>query len=294
VKARSAAGLLALGFYALNLADAAAAEPKSAPAEPAAAADLQSPEQRDTRGSAYSLPGGMWAFNVGALGLRGGEAFAKVGIGYGFGARVQGELNLAHLGVGLLNVAGSWQFLDTRHFDLGVRLGLWYGHGDWFWIVGGLAKELVSKLDVLNIPLAVTASVPASRWVAFDLGVEYVHGEVFGEITGISVYRKAQLGVRQLTFQPGVRFFVSRRTELDVSSILPAYTGVPTERSNTRTGETKNFASVPFSEMWSLALGVRSRFADGLFGSIRLHYGEVTRGLYGAALYPSFNLEYRL
>jgi hypothetical protein len=45
--------------------------------------------------------------------------------------------------------------------------------------------------------------------------------------------------------------------------------------------------------MWSVEVGLRSRFADGLFGRISLPYGEIARDLYGAPLYPSFGVEYR-
>jgi len=40
--------------------------------------------------------------------------------------------------------------------------------------------------------------------------------------------------------------------------------------------------------------GLRSRFAEGVFGSVRLHYGDIPRGLYGSRLYPSFEVEFRL
>src|SRR6185436_3393005 len=77
---------------------------------------LQGPEQRDVRDSAWVLPRGLWAFDVSALGIGGGEAYARLGVSYGLGAGVQLDLNLAHIGVGLFNLAARWQVLETPDF----------------------------------------------------------------------------------------------------------------------------------------------------------------------------------
>jgi len=273
-------------------ASAAAATQPQAPAAPGGAppspagGDLQSPEQVSTRNSAYSLPRNTWGFNVGALGIGGGDAFATLGVGYGFGAGLQANVNLAHASVGLLNLALGWHFLDTRYFDLGARVGFWYGHGQWFWIARGVAKDLVSKVDVLQVPIELTASAPLTRWLELDLGAQYAYASLLGSASdGRSVFVDAQIGARQFIVQPGARFFLSDATALEVFAKLPAFTTVPTERRD---------ISVPFKSTWSMEGGFRSRLARGLFGTIRLHYGSVADVLYGSRLYPSFELEYRL
>ena len=273
----------------VNSAPAAtAATPAASSAVPPllAAGNLQSPEQVSTRNSAYSLPRNTWAFNVGALGIGGGDAFATLGVGYGFGARVQANINLAHASVGLLNLAAGWHFLDTRYVDLGARVGFWYGHGKWFWIARGLTKELVSKVDVLQLPIELTASAPLTRWLELDLGAHYAYASLLGSVSnGDSLFADAQIGARQFFVQPGARFFLSDATAFEVFAKLPAFTTVPTERRD---------ISVPFKSTWSMEGGFRSRLARGLFGTIRLHYGSVSDVIYGSRLYPSFELEYRL
>lgn len=259
-----------------------AVEPPAAPPP----GDLQSPEQVSTRNSAYSLPRNTWAFNVGALGIGGGDAFATLGVGYGFGAGLQATINLAHASVGLMNLGVGWHFLDTRYFDLGARVGVWYGHGKWFWIARGVAKELVSKVDVIQVPLELTASAPLTRFLELDLGVQYAYASLFGSVgDGESIFADAQLAARQFFVQPGARVFLSDATALELAAKLPVFTTVPTERRD---------ISVPFKSTWSMEGGFRSRFARGLFGTIRLHYGSVADVLYGSRLYPSFELEYRL
>jgi hypothetical protein len=39
---------------------------------------------------------------------------------------------------------------------------------------------------------------------------------------------------------------------------------------------------------------VRSRLRRWLFATTRLHVGQISKHVYGALLYPSFNLEFRL
>ncbi len=50
---------------------------------------------------------------------------------------------------------------------------------------------------------------------------------------------------------------------------------------------------MPFKYTWGLEGGLRSRLARGLFGSVRLNYASVSSLLYGARLYPSFEVEIR-
>jgi hypothetical protein len=61
--------------------------------KPSVPNDPQSPEQASTRGSAYTTPGGMWAFDIGALAIGGSEALAKPGAAYGLGAGFEVEAN---------------------------------------------------------------------------------------------------------------------------------------------------------------------------------------------------------
>jgi hypothetical protein len=268
-----------------------AATPATAPVQPAEPpvpplSGLQSPEQVSTRYSAYSLPRGMWALDIGAFGISGGDAFAKIGAAYGLGGGVQLEVNLAHMGLGLLNLSANWQFVDTRYFDLGASIGVWYGHGEWFWIARGAAKTIASKIDVVSIPVAVTASAPLTDWLQLDLALQYTYGDIYGATTAdISLFEDAEIGLRQLFFRPGAHLYISDNTSFDLSAKLPVYTDLPRDRAETE---------LPFSRTWTLELGLRSRLTPGVFGNLRLHYGDVGDALYDAPLFPSFDVEFRL
>ena len=271
------------------MSPALAAEPAAAPtAAPSSPPHLGSPEEASTRNSAYSLPPSTWGIEVGALGIGGGDSLAKLGVAYGFGAGVELGLNLAHASFGIFNLTGRWHFVDTRHFDLGLRVSGTYGHGEWFWVLGDVARKLVSNLDVIAIPVELTASAPVARFLQLDLGVGYRYAELFGTLGNEDnrfFYVESAIGLRQFGFRPGTRLFFWDNTALEIHALLPAYSAIPLEDREVK---------VPFSDAWSLEFGLRSRFVPGVFGNIRLQYGAVPRVVYGAALYPAFELEFRL
>jgi hypothetical protein len=282
-------GLLAAGACAGTLSSAARAAPapEVATAPAASKGDLQSPDQADTRHSAYSLPRGTWGLGISALGVGGGDVFAKLGASYGFGSGLEAGVNLAHLGVGLLNLSVAWHFVDTRHFDLGLRAGFWYGRGEWFWTAEGLAERIVSNLDVLNVPFLLTASVPVAHVAQFDLGLQYTYAQLLGSGANSdqsSPFSDAELAQRQLFFRPGARWFIADNTALEVSTKLPVYTSLALKGSS---------PELPFSETWAFEAGLRSRFAPDVFGNLRVHYGTVSKALYGSRVFPAMEVEMR-
>lgn len=265
-------------------ASTAAVPPAVSPPVPAVS-DLQSPEQVSTRYSAYALPAQQWAINAGALGMGDGDVFALLSVAYGLGAGVQLNMNLAHAGVGLLNVGAAWHFIDTRYFDLGLRSGLWYGHGEWFWIADPLAKKLLAKIDMVKVPVELTASSMPTRWLELDLAFQYNWAKLFGASPDEdSLFTKSQIGMVQFFMRPGVRFFISDNTALELFTKIPFYTAVPVGDRN---------PTVPFKDSWWFEGGLRSRLARGLYGNIRLNYASISDLLYGARLYPAFEIEVR-
>lgn len=248
--------------------------------------DLQSPDQVSTRHSAYTLPARVWSLEAGALGVGSGDVVALIGGTYGLGAGVEVGANLAHFTVGLLNASVGYHFVDTRYFDLGARLGAWYGHGDWYWIATPAAKKILSKIDVLSVPVELTASSTLTRFLELDLGVVYTYATFFGTSPPEqTIFTDSQLGLQQFFLRPGVRFFLVEHTALELFAKLPLYSAIPVGGKN---------PTVPFERTYTLEGGLRSRLARGLFGSVRIHYGSISDVLYNARLYPSFEVEFRL
>lgn len=275
-----------------HAADAAAPEPPAAvpasaatKADAAAVSDLQSPAEVNTRYSAYTLPANQWGINAGALGMGDGDVFALLSVAYGLPARVQVNMNLAHAGVGLLNIGAAWHFIDTRYFDLGIRSGVWYGHGEWFWIANPLAKKLLAKIDYVKVPIELTASSMPTRWLELDLSAQYNWAKMFGASSDDdSLFSKSQISTLQFFLRPGMRFFISDNTALELFVKLPLYTAVPVGDRN---------PTIPFKDTWWFEGGLRSRLARGLYGNVRLNYASISDWLYGARLYPAFEIEVR-
>ena len=263
------------------------ASPPPTPAvfSPPSTGDLQSPEQVSVRNSAYSVPQGTWAFELGALGIGSGDVYARAGVTYGIGAGLQVSMNIAHSIVGLFNVVAKWHFIDTRYFDLGARVGALYGYGPWVWATQGLNKELLSKLAVVNLPVALTASTLPTRWLELDLEVGYTYANIYGTTNDEhSLFYDSEIGLRQVYVLPGARFFLSDSTAVELFAKLPPYSAVADDTGTT---------NVPFSHALVLEGGLRSRLSRGFFASFRLHYGAIAEDLYGSRFYPFFDVEFR-
>lgn len=263
---------------------------------------LQTLEQRSTRYSAYSLPKGMWELDVGALGINSSEVYGRLGAARGFGHGLQLDLNLLHWAAGIFGVEGRWAFFENRYVGLAADVGFLYGHGAWIWILNDTAQEILADSDIVGCSGSLTASSPVTRWLQLDLLAQYTYGEFFGELgNGKSFYAESQIGARQVVFRPGLRAFASDATAIELAAKLPAYTSVPyqtdtslelgnRDREKSRSG----YRDAEFKNSWNIELGVRSRLQPWLYATVRVHYGKVAKALYGAPLYPSFTLEFRL
>jgi hypothetical protein len=284
---------LALVLALLSLAGPAAAETPGSPT------GLRSPEQRSVRHSAYALPSGMWSFDVSALGVTGDELYGGLFIRRGFGAGFELELNLAHYAVGLFGIGAQWNFLETRYLALAANIGFTYGHGDWMWIAGPVAKDLLEDADLITVPVAITASSAVLSWLQLDLSLNLRYGTVWGTLgDGDTLFANAEIGAHQVSFRPGARVFVSDATALELAFDVPVYTWVPWEGDITaefaRRGYEKSGsggAKLPTSQTWKLEGGVRSRLTPWLFCTLRLHYGRANRLLYSTTINPSLSLE---
>ena len=287
-----------MGGLALVLAVVCAARPAAAEVPN----DIRSPEQRSLRHSAYALPENMWSFDASVFGVTGEDVYGSLGVKYGFGAGFELDMNVAHVAVGLFNVGGHWNFLDTKHIALSAAVGFTYGHGAWIWIVGPLAKRLLQDTDLITVPFELTATSLVLPWLQLDLSVGARYATIWGTLgDGGSFYANAEIGANQLWIRPGVRAYVSDATALELFVDLPVYTSVPYEGELTlelrnrgweRSGSDR--ATVPLGDTWKFEAGLRSRFTPWMFGAVRLNYGRTNKLLYLTTVNPSVSLEFRM
>jgi hypothetical protein len=264
-------------------------------------ANLQAPQARSTRNSAYVLPPNVVGLEAGLMGLSADDLYGRIGIAMGFKHGLQVDMNLLHWGVALFNVNMRWNFLELRRFALAADVGFTYAHGDWVWILGWVGQKLASDANLYGVPVSVTASAPLSRWLQLDLAIQYRHSDVQGHLgQGQTFYADTEIGARQLLLRPSARFFASSRVALEVSARLPLYQRVPVGIEGTagvngeRDVSRNTYADVQFSSSWMIEAGIRSCLRSWLYATLRIQYGQLTDEVYGAPLFPAFSLEFRL
>jgi hypothetical protein len=262
-------------------------------------ADLQAPQQRSTRYSAYSLPDAVWSLEAGALGGSAEEAYGVLGVARGFKHGFQLNLNLVHWSAGLFHADVRWNFLERPHFALGADLGFSYAHGAWIWVLGDYARELISDADLIGVPVSLTASAPINRWLQFDLMVEGRYTQMFGTLgRGNTFFAETDIGARQVLIRPTARVYVSDSTALELTAKLAAFNRVPVSiepGGDSRFGTPRHgYADVAFSDSWNIELGVRSRIRRWVYATVRIQYGQTSKFIYGASVFPMFGLEFRL
>lgn len=265
------------------------------------ARDFDDPAQRTRRGTAYALDKGQWSTEAELLGVTTDDLFGRIGLGYGFGKGVQLDTNVAHIAVGLLNVELKWNFLDFPHFGMSASVGVIWGHGAWIWILDGLEQRIIRNTEIVVLPMSLWASSHLLDWLQVDFGIRYTHSQVFGDFESDSTLADGEIGIRQLSVLPSVRFYIVQTLELFVGARLPLYSAIPgAGEANTSLGEgvyagarTGTIDKPPFSQQFQLQFGARSAMAKTTFVTASIHYGKTVQSLYGSAFYPAFGVEYR-
>jgi hypothetical protein len=256
---------------------------------------------RNTRFSAYVLAPYVWSLDVGFLGINGDEIYGRLGTAVGLKHGFQIDANIGHWIAGLFGVNAKWAFYESQYIGLAAEIGFVYAHGGWLWLLDDLGQEVLKDSDLIGFPFGLTLSVPCTRWLEFGLPLQYQYSQVYGSVgTGATFYADTQFGGRQLIARPTLRVFMTDWTAFELTARLPLYNRVPYEVdssldvgkgfSNVRDG----YAKVPFSDGWALEFGLRSQLRRWLFVTTRLHVGQIAKAVYGASVYPSFNLEFRL
>jgi hypothetical protein len=261
--------------------------------------DITSAVSRDVAASGYTLPKGTWAFSAGLLGVGSDDAFASLGARVGVGAGFDVGANLAHVGVGMMNLNAGWMFLDSRSLSITLRFSPSYLHGDWVWIAS--SRDLVSGLDAWILPVTLTASSLATDWLQFDLAARAVDTEVLGNVDSQSLALQGQLAVRQISIDPGVRFHVMKRASFYARARLPLWTSLPgtatvevqLQDGVVAGGRSSGDKELPFENTVMATLGARAMVADATFLDFSFNVGHIAQTLYGSAVQPQLSLETR-
>lgn len=272
------------------------AEPPAVPEPPP---NISQPAYRDLRMSAYSLPAKTFSFETRLLGLAPDEMFASLGFDYGLGKGVQVGLNVAHFGVGLLNLSSKWTFLERGPVAVAVGFDPVYIHGDWLWVVR--MKELFAGIDTALFPVHVAGSFLATPWLQFDLSARYTAGVIVGSVATTNVDLDADLTAQEFALQPGVRIHLLGRSTLSLAAGLPLYRSVPAT-ANLEVelgpgialgGSLDGTRTKSLGDTYRIEVGVRSMVTKHIFLEFGLNFGPQIELVYGSPVYPRFGMEAR-
>ncbi|MCH2108067.1 MAG: hypothetical protein MK135_01970 [Polyangiaceae bacterium] len=241
----------------------------------------------------------QWAFDVELWGTSASDIYGGFGIHYGLGKGFEVGVNLLHLGAGVFNLSTKWNFLDLPQFALGLRFSPMFAHGDWVWIAR--SSTLVSGLNIWLFPVSLQLSAPILPWLQFDLSTDYVDSLVLGDVDEDSLLLDGTIALRQLAFQPVIRWHLLQRTSFYFQAKLPVITRIPGAISTEAPlvegvllgGEAAGRSSIPLKDTYVLTCGARSMIREDIFLDFSVNVGALAKKIYGNPISPRLQLEMR-
>ena len=267
----------------------------------ASAWDFHSPEERPTRGTAYTGAPMQKRLVVGFFGTQFDEMLAVVGLTFSPVKYWEFGMNLAHLGAGIVNINTKFNLLDKKYGGLGVGIGFIWAHGDWLWVLPPFQQRLAKGIDIFVIPLNLIGSIEATRWLHFDLTVGYNHVEVVGEMNGSQLFYDGELAAQQVFVLPKVRFFIWDKVSLNISGKLALWARMyyeavaevnitPGLRGGVRSAKYK--VEDPLYD-WLVTAAIKTELIEKLYLGVNLSVGPFTEKVYKHTLNTGLDLEWR-
>lgn len=258
--------------------------------------DFRSPEHRITTQTAYTLNERETRVDLGV----GGHDFGIDDVGldlrvrHGVVDRFELGTNVAHDAVSLFNLDARGTFVDRPHLGLGARLGLKWLPFRALYLLPPEAREALSELHFVVIPVDLTASVPVNRWFALHLTAGYQGVATAGTFHESGLQLAGGVGWRQWYFDGYLHFLTGRRAVIRVGLHAPAHTVALTDVSATvqvRPGvqgiaQSGEWQPVPFSETVRGSIGV-----EAYLGRRAGFRGTITYPGRFAAVYRSLDLD---
>jgi hypothetical protein len=266
----------------------------------AAPRDFQAPAERIVDRTAYTLTARQVRIDAGLVGLGTDDLGVNLGVAYGLTDWVELRLNLAHFGIGMLNVAAQFNLVDRRWWGLGVVLGLRWLRGDWLWLLRERTREQLAGVDMLGFPLEVVGSFPLLRWMGLHLKLAYTHSEVFGDIAFDEAALEGTAGVRHLYVEPVVRFYLWRRMAVTLGARLPLFARAAVQGATEAEVEPAlivgvrgaGWQDIAFDKLASYYGGLEWRFGRVTHLQLFLTHGPLN-DVIGTPVLPSINFYWR-
>ena len=265
------------------------------------ARDFHSPAERPVHGTAYTPAAKQKTFTAGVFGSSYSEMLAAIGIAYAPTRFWDFGINLAHLGMGVLNVNTKLNALDWKGFGIGLGVGFLWGHGNWIWALPPAEKALVRGIDMFVFPIQIIGSADATKWLHFDLVLEYNHVEVLGEMSGKHLFYDGAIGSSQLIIRPIARFYLKDRVALLVDGKLPMWGRIREEvASEIRLTDgvkggvrSAGYRTQKPLSTWLVSAGIEMEVKTGLYVAMNLAVGPYSEIIFRRILHMGIRFEWR-
>lgn len=263
--------------------------------------DWLAPRSRQLEHTAYTLQQHQLYLQVGAYGSERDDLYGELELAYGLGYGLQLGSNLFHCASGNWNIDLDWGLVDQSWIGVSLSTGLGLGVVQQMWVVREIWREMLRDVQLLTVPVQLTASLPVLDWLQIDLSAGYTHVSGFGEIDFSLGRLGGTLAQSELFVKPVVRVYVSPRLALIAQAHLPLWAELPVDVRTTvgddddplvdfRTAERER---VPFSENWGFKVGAETPVAANLSVRLQFAYSVPATDFYRTAVLPTVQLLYR-
>jgi len=264
--------------------------------------DFYDPQQRITDATAYALSNREVRVDTGLLGTGVQDLGANIDVAVGVGRGAQVSTNAAHLSLGIINASTKYTFVDRPRFGLGAQASFLWTRPTLIWLLPNEVTEPLKDIDLLIVPLELTASFPLARWVSLHLGGGYTHAELFGRIGNDASYFNAGLGARMVHLEPVVHFYLGNRVALILGGEAPVYlAAVEQVRSDIELEEgvvlgvrSAEWVAVPVGRAARGRLGVELRLGRRAYLQLFVARSALSNAGGGPPVLPSINAYWRL
>jgi hypothetical protein len=265
------------------------------------ARDFQSKEERPVHDTAFTPAAGQWRLDAGLFGSQVSDVAAVFGFTYAPNKSVSISFNLAHFGVGLMNVSTKYNFVDRGNWGIGLGVDFMWLHGAWFWTVEPEAREALSGIEAFFFPVRLIGTFEPVDNFHLDFKIEYWHGEVIGDLNAAEYFYDGYFGVRKIMISPMVRFFIADRLSLNFEFVLPLYgwtlhqlvAEVELDEGVTGGIKSSGYINGSMLKTWTFLPGVEAEILQNMYLGITLSIGAFAEQVYGRKFNLSTSFEWR-
>lgn len=185
--------------------------------------NFRDPKERPRESTAYTLTHGEFNIGLGLLGqgaynlLINGQFAAGIG---GKGGKGEVGVNLGHAAFGIVSVYGKYNFIDKKWWALSARVGLTWIYPKLVWAIPSQYRDPLGDINVLSIPVEITASFPVADWVGLHLTAGYRASALFGKIEEETAFLDSDIGSHHVYLRPEITFYLFEKVQLFIGGRL--------------------------------------------------------------------------